>query len=471
MALPSGTQVGPYAVLSQLGAGGMGEVYRARDNRLNRDVALKVLRRLLVLGTSGQDDALDRLLREATLASALNHPNIVTIYETGVVADRPLHRDGADRRLRRCDALAAQGLPLGRTLGVARQIAEALAVAHAAQIVHRDIKPDNVMVRPDGYVKLLDFGLARVQPEAINGRPDRDPAHRAGHDPRHHRLHGAGAGARRAGRAGSGRVRARRAAVRAGDRTPPVRSAISTRHAARAALGIAGTAVVPQSGAAAGDRSADPRDAAEGCAPAPGASEVMYRLALAHDSTVAAALSSVTVSQAAGGRRGKRRRRRRVGTGRAAARVRSRAARQGAARGRLGAKPASARRRWSKRSCGSWTNAASRCASDAADARNGWPAAKPTCPCSRRSTACRGTSSSAACRVSSARWRRAGTRRSCRRRRTTRRRRGWRPRPAAGSQERLKREIAQPARRNRADVSRSSSGSTTCTGRIRRRPI
>jgi tetratricopeptide (TPR) repeat protein len=167
MVLPPGTQVGPYEVLSQLGAGGMGEVYRARDPRLGRDVALKVLRRLLVLGEAGQDDdTLDRLLREAMLASALNHPNIVTIYETGVFErDRYIAMELIEGSTLR--QAAAQGLPLGRTIGIARQISEALAVAHAAQIVHRDIKPDNVMLRPDGYIKLLDFGLARVQPEAV----------------------------------------------------------------------------------------------------------------------------------------------------------------------------------------------------------------------------------------------------------------------------------------------------------------
>ena len=163
MTLPPGTQVGPYEVLAQLGAGGMGEVYRARDKRLGRAVALKVLRRLLVLGSSGQDDALDRLMREAILASALNHPNIVTIYETGVFdQDRYIAMELIEGfTLRRA---SAQGLPLGRTIGIARQISEALAVAHASQIIHRDIKPDNVMLRPDGYIKLLDFGLARVQP-------------------------------------------------------------------------------------------------------------------------------------------------------------------------------------------------------------------------------------------------------------------------------------------------------------------
>jgi predicted ATPase len=164
--LTTGTLVGPYEILSSLGVGGMGEVYRARDGRLGRNVALKLLRRLLVVGEDGQDEAFDRLLREAMLASALNHPNIVTIYETGVVErDRYIAMELIEgATLRRA---AAQGLPLGRILGIARQVSEALAVAHGAQIVHRDIKPDNVMLRPDGYVKLLDFGLARVQPEAI----------------------------------------------------------------------------------------------------------------------------------------------------------------------------------------------------------------------------------------------------------------------------------------------------------------
>jgi serine/threonine protein kinase/predicted ATPase len=164
--LTAGTHVGPYELLAALGSGGMGEVYRARDRRLGRDVALKVLRRLLVIGDAGQEEALDRLLREAMLASALNHPNIVTIYETGVFdRDRYIAMELIEgSTLRR---LAAQGLALGRVLGIARQVSEALAVAHAAQIVHRDIKPDNVMVRPDGYAKLLDFGLARVEPDAI----------------------------------------------------------------------------------------------------------------------------------------------------------------------------------------------------------------------------------------------------------------------------------------------------------------
>jgi serine/threonine protein kinase/predicted ATPase len=162
MNLIPGTTVGPYIITSRIGAGGMGEVYRARDSRLERQVALKVIRRALV----AHEDALDRLLREATLASALNHPNIVTIYETGTVrADRYIAMELVEGTTLR--DLASEGLALERLLGVARQVAEALAVAHAAKIVHRDVKPENVMVRPDGYVKLLDFGLARVYAPAV----------------------------------------------------------------------------------------------------------------------------------------------------------------------------------------------------------------------------------------------------------------------------------------------------------------
>src|SRR4029078_3756432 len=116
------------------------------------------------------DDAIERLLREATLASALNHPNIVTIHETGTVDhDRYIAMELVEGRTLR--ELATEGLPLERTVAIARQIAEALAVAHTAQIVHRDIKHDNVMVRPDGYIKLLDFGLARLQQATISAGP------------------------------------------------------------------------------------------------------------------------------------------------------------------------------------------------------------------------------------------------------------------------------------------------------------
>jgi serine/threonine protein kinase/tetratricopeptide (TPR) repeat protein len=170
LALAPGATFGAYEIRALLGAGGMGQVYRAFDPRLGREIALKVIRRIAV----EDESSLDRLLREATLASALNHPNIVTIYETGVVnGDRYIAMELVDGATLR--ELAAQGLPLSRIVGIARQVAEALAVAHAAQIIHRDIKPDNVMVRPDGYVKLLDFGLARVQPDPFAG-PTRQPS-------------------------------------------------------------------------------------------------------------------------------------------------------------------------------------------------------------------------------------------------------------------------------------------------------
>ena len=157
---PMRATFGPYEIRASLGAGGMGEVYRAFDARLGREIALKLIRKTI----DDDDSALDRLLREATLASALNHPNIVTIYETGIVdTDRYIAMELVEGSTLR--KLATDGLDLARIVGIVRQVAEALAVAHAAQIIHRDIKPDNVMVRPDGYVKLLDFGLARVQPD------------------------------------------------------------------------------------------------------------------------------------------------------------------------------------------------------------------------------------------------------------------------------------------------------------------
>jgi serine/threonine protein kinase/predicted ATPase len=163
---PVGGSFGVYEIRALLGAGGMGQVYRAFDRRLEREIALKIIRRI-----AGDDEsALDRLFREATLASALNHPNIVTIYETGIVdRDRYIAMELVDGLTLR--QLAAPGLPLARIVGIARQVAEALAVAHAAQIIHRDIKPDNVMVRSDGYVKLLDFGLARMQPDPYGTGP------------------------------------------------------------------------------------------------------------------------------------------------------------------------------------------------------------------------------------------------------------------------------------------------------------
>ncbi len=166
MTLSSGTRLGPYEILGPVGAGGMGEVYRARDTRLGREVAIKVL----PAGLSSDPERLKRFERDARAASSLNHPNIVTIHDIGLeggvsyiamelVQGEPLR------------ALLMEGrLPVKRLLQLGTQVAEGLAKAHAAGIVHRDLKPENVMVTEDGHVKILDFGLAKLtQPEGSGG--------------------------------------------------------------------------------------------------------------------------------------------------------------------------------------------------------------------------------------------------------------------------------------------------------------
>ena len=162
MTLAPGHRLGSYEILSPLGAGGMGEVYRARDSRLGRDVAIKVLPEELA-----QDrNRLGRFEQEARAASALNHPNIVTIHEVGFDAGRPfLAMELVDGKSLR-EIVVAGALPVRRLLALGTQMAEGLAKAHAAGIVHRDLKPENVMVSRDGFVKILDFGLAKlVEPD------------------------------------------------------------------------------------------------------------------------------------------------------------------------------------------------------------------------------------------------------------------------------------------------------------------
>ncbi len=163
MTLSAGTRLGPYEVLAPLGAGGMGEVYRARDTRLGREVAIKVLPSAL----ASDPERLKRFEREARSASSLNHPNIVTIYDIGS-ADSVSYIamelvNGESLRA----VLMEGALPVRRLLHIAVQVADGLAKAHAAGIVHRDLKPENVMVTEDSLVKILDFGLAKLtQPDS-----------------------------------------------------------------------------------------------------------------------------------------------------------------------------------------------------------------------------------------------------------------------------------------------------------------
>jgi serine/threonine protein kinase len=158
MALSAGSRLGPYEILSPLGAGGMGEVWRARDTRLSREVAIKVL----PPEVSRDPSRLKRFEKEARSASALNHPNIVTIYDIG--SEGPVSYIAIERvegkTLR--EVLFAGPMPPRKLAQIGAQIAEGLAVAHETGIVHRDLKPENVMVTKDGLVKILDFGLAKL---------------------------------------------------------------------------------------------------------------------------------------------------------------------------------------------------------------------------------------------------------------------------------------------------------------------
>jgi hypothetical protein len=185
-----GRRLGSYEVVAKLGEGGMGEVYRARDLKLNRDVALKVLPAAFTL----DPDRLARFRREAQLLASINHPNIATIYDfeesDGVQAlvlelvDGPTLWELIDRAGglapsadRQAQSRKIGGIPLDEALPIARQIAEALEAAHELGIIHRDLKPANIKLRPDGVVKVLDFGLAKaLEPTAdLGGHPTSSP--------------------------------------------------------------------------------------------------------------------------------------------------------------------------------------------------------------------------------------------------------------------------------------------------------
>src|SRR5438128_9074329 len=158
MTIAAGTQLGPYEILSPLGAGGMGEVYRARDTRLEREVAIKVL----PTDFAKDADRLRRFEQEARATSALNHPNILTIYDIGthdgapyIVSELLLGETLRER-------MTEGPLPVRKAIDFAVQIARGLAAAHEKGVVHRDLKPENVFVTNDGRIKILDFGLAKL---------------------------------------------------------------------------------------------------------------------------------------------------------------------------------------------------------------------------------------------------------------------------------------------------------------------
>src|ERR1700684_244708 len=173
MAIPSGTKFGFYEVTAQIGAGGMGEVYRAHDTKLGRDVAIKVLPEAF----AHDAERLARFQREAKMLAQLNHPNIATIYGlehsdgTHYLVMELVPGDTLQQRVKR-----EGGVPIEEALGIAKQIAEALEAAHEKGIIHRDLKPANVKLTPEGKVKVLDFGLAKAfSGDAANETPSNSP--------------------------------------------------------------------------------------------------------------------------------------------------------------------------------------------------------------------------------------------------------------------------------------------------------
>src|SRR5580765_6541180 len=179
MAIAPGSKLGPYEIAGQIGAGGMGEVYRAKDPRLGRDVAIKVL----PASFSQDTDRLRRFEQEAKAAGLLNHPNITIVYDIGSHEGAPyVVQDLLEGETLRAELASGRFAPR-KAIDYADQLAHGLAAAHYKGIVHRDLKPENVFVTADGRVKILDFGLARRENVGFSGAtPDGETA-LAGTDP------------------------------------------------------------------------------------------------------------------------------------------------------------------------------------------------------------------------------------------------------------------------------------------------
>src|SRR5712691_324373 len=169
MTLLCGTRLGPYEIVAPIGAGGMGEVWRARDTRIGREVAIKILPPAFVLDR----DRLRRFEQEARAAGTLNHPNLVTIYDFGAEASTPYVAmellEGETLREKMQLNGDAVRLPMRKAIDYSVQIANGLAAAHDKGIVHRDLKPENIFITKDGRAKILDFGLAKLTPGRDNG--------------------------------------------------------------------------------------------------------------------------------------------------------------------------------------------------------------------------------------------------------------------------------------------------------------
>ena len=159
MALSAGEQLGPYEILGPLGKGGMGEVYRARDNRLRREVALK----MLPDASANDEDSLARFQREVHAVAALNHPSILAIHDTGMHRGVPFAVTELLQGETLAERLDSGAIAPARAAEIASQIADGLAAAHAKGVIHRDIKPDNIFLTHDGRTKILDFGIARIE--------------------------------------------------------------------------------------------------------------------------------------------------------------------------------------------------------------------------------------------------------------------------------------------------------------------